>query len=835
MSGINRPLTPIWASTFRQVTSRLANRYLEEPSLENLFLILALPKGGLSMCLKQAANGNKDARKIFNQYPHDQFEWEAMEFHQRPLSDSQRVQRYITQGRLSSASRALGNTSKVLPLTDNVLDTLRAKHPTGANNPFRLNGDLPGLMPSTDLPQILLRKMKPDTAAGISGWNYNLMDLAFRDEPFRNFFNLLTKQVVSNTAPAQEMLCASKLTPLAKSDGGVRPIAVGEMFYRLIMKVIMKTYYNPSSLLPFQFGVGTPGGVEPIICYIESAIHSNTSPFDHVISLDFKNAFNCLPRTVLAGAIRQHSRSLYRPCKWAYGKTTPLVIANGDAVYTIDSSEGVRQGDPLGPLLFSLGIRQTLSLLQDFLGERGQVLAYLDDVFVVTKGDLLGDIKEFLRYLKGEFELNGNKCSSVHLDIIKRNGLELLGTVVGGREARTAFLRSKISGVSHKLNQLSSLPSQHALLLLTRCIQQDLRHLQRSLFTSDCNEEWTQLDLSLWNVVHQLRGSPRELPTDATLYSLPTSMGGLGIYSYKEVSPIAHQSMVALASRTLKPLLYWNQNEPIFIASVTAQQPFHFLSDVESTTLPLPQRQRCQQIHNDKFQQLLKDLEAPFQNMLIDNGSKIGRKWLTTIPFNKALTLSDADVAVALHYRTLCPGSSNMCQYCGHINSPAHDDVCNSRPNRRLARHEYVKSLLIRYIRASGSSVTPEPTVKNGKLRTDFRVAGTAATNGGTTEYDLAIISPLYQPSYVPIVPERPSPSSNFAAILNTMEREKQGKYQHRTHSPFVPLVLSLGGTVGPLLEQTFKTWRPLIPQFDLLIRLISIGLIRARSTNFNF
>ena len=221
--------------------------------------------------------------------------------------------------------------------------------------------------------------------------------------------------------------------------------------------------------------------------------------------------------------------------------------------------------------------------------------------------------------------------------------------------------------------------------------------------------------------------------------------------------------------------------------------------------------------------------------MLIDNGSKIGRKWLTTIPFNKALTLSDADVAVALHYRTLCPGSSNMCQYCGHVNSPAHDDVCNSRPNRRLARHEYIKSLLIRYLRASGSSVTPEPTVKNGKLRTDFRVAGIAATNGGTTEYDLAIISPLYQPSYVPITPERPSPSSIFAAILNTMEREKQGKYQHRTHSPFVPLVLSLGGTVGPLLEQTFKTWRPLIPQFDLLTRLISIGLIRARSANFDF
>lgn len=37
-------------------------------------------------------------------------------------------------------------------------------------------------------------------------------------------FNLYVKKVVQNKAPDHQMLCASRLKPLAQQDGGVRSI-----------------------------------------------------------------------------------------------------------------------------------------------------------------------------------------------------------------------------------------------------------------------------------------------------------------------------------------------------------------------------------------------------------------------------------------------------------------------------------------------------------------------------------------------------------------------------------------------------------------------------------
>ena len=167
----------------------------------------------------------------------------------------------------------LSDTSSVEQLTESVINILKAKHPKGIDGPFdRWEGYVAGIMPSDDVPLQMAKKMKADTAAGVSGWNRALLLHAFKDRSFMDFLNLLVKQVIQNKAPGMQMLCASRLIPLSKPDGGVRPIAVGEIFYRIIMKTIMKTYFYPQCLHPFQFGVGSPGGVEPIVCLFERFI-----------------------------------------------------------------------------------------------------------------------------------------------------------------------------------------------------------------------------------------------------------------------------------------------------------------------------------------------------------------------------------------------------------------------------------------------------------------------------------------------------------------------------------------------------------------------------------
>ena len=64
-----------------------------------------------------------------------------------------------------------------------------------------------------------------------------------------------------------EFVASAPLTPLLKSDGGIRPIAVGTIWRRLVSKVVMKGVGKDVAkyLNDFQFGVGVSGGAEVIL------------------------------------------------------------------------------------------------------------------------------------------------------------------------------------------------------------------------------------------------------------------------------------------------------------------------------------------------------------------------------------------------------------------------------------------------------------------------------------------------------------------------------------------------------------------------------------------
>ena len=89
-----------------------------------------------------------------------------------------------------------------------------------------------------------------------------------------------------------------------------------------------------------------------------------------VCKIDFKNAFNCIRRDVVLHLVKQHIPDLYAFTYQCYRVTSHLYL--GDS--SINSSEGVQQGDPLGPLLFCLGIREICNSLSSELN-----LWYLDD------------------------------------------------------------------------------------------------------------------------------------------------------------------------------------------------------------------------------------------------------------------------------------------------------------------------------------------------------------------------------------------------------------------------------------------------------------------------
>lgn len=75
----------------------------------------------------------------------------------------------------------------------------------------------------------------------------------------------------------------------------------------------------------------------------------------------------------------RYTPTLYKAATWAYNKPSVLVTPVGNM---LASAEGICQGDPLGPLLFSLRFRPTLEEIQRRLPEV-ILIAYLDDLYAL--------------------------------------------------------------------------------------------------------------------------------------------------------------------------------------------------------------------------------------------------------------------------------------------------------------------------------------------------------------------------------------------------------------------------------------------------------------------
>ena len=135
-----------------------------------------------------------------------------------------------------------------------------------------------------------------------------------------------------------------------------------------------------SKLFPHQLGVAVPGGVEAIVHSSRFFCASNLFSTDSTLFLkiDFANAFNTVRRDNLLRVVQAELPILYHYLFSCYSKPSSLFF-NGSL---IQSAEGVQQGDPLGPLCFSLAIQGLVSELASELN-----VWYLDDGALAGRPD----------------------------------------------------------------------------------------------------------------------------------------------------------------------------------------------------------------------------------------------------------------------------------------------------------------------------------------------------------------------------------------------------------------------------------------------------------------
>ncbi|KAI5639518.1 reverse transcriptase (RNA-dependent DNA polymerase) domain-containing protein [Phthorimaea operculella] len=133
-------------------------------------------------------------------------------------------------------------------------------------------------------------------------------------------------------------------------------------------------------LSPRQLGFGTQLGCEAAIHAVRAFAMDPANADCVILKFDIRNAFNSLERYVLLKEVSEKIPSLYPFLFQLYSSPSNLFYGQTP----IPSQVGVQQGDPLGPLIFSLGIHKVIESLQSPLN-----VWYLDDGTIGGKPDVL--------------------------------------------------------------------------------------------------------------------------------------------------------------------------------------------------------------------------------------------------------------------------------------------------------------------------------------------------------------------------------------------------------------------------------------------------------------
>ena len=297
---------------------------------------------------------------------------------------------------VSLGARQALEGAALAPRNQATLDALRDadRRPPRAREPLpdRVTSHVPPRVFDLDEQQFCrnLRSARRGAAAGPSGMTTEHLRPLLNDAHTTNLFFSVRGKLSRGDVPQSvvQMVRQGRMTALAKPDGGVRGIVAGDVIRRLVAKTMAQQLGDvvEAFTAPYQHALRTKAGCECVAHVLQGL--TELDPLATVTSVDGITAFDLISRkAMLEGLMRVDGGSSALPFVRLFNGSPSEYLwedATG-TVHTIPQGEGGEQGDPLMPLLFSVGQHSSLEAVGAQLRRGEHLLAFLDDIHMVTR------------------------------------------------------------------------------------------------------------------------------------------------------------------------------------------------------------------------------------------------------------------------------------------------------------------------------------------------------------------------------------------------------------------------------------------------------------------
>ena len=161
---------------------------------------------------------------------------------------------------------------------------------------------------------------------------------------------------------------------------------------------------------PHQYALSTRAGCECVAHALQGLVELDED--STIVSINGISAYDLISReSMMTGLFRMAGGSAVLPfVHMFYGSPSEhLWEDNQGNVHVVPQGEGGEQGDAMMPLLFCLGQKEALQSVQRQLEDGERLFAFLDDVYVVTRPERVGEVYRIL-----EEALRVFSCIRIH-------------------------------------------------------------------------------------------------------------------------------------------------------------------------------------------------------------------------------------------------------------------------------------------------------------------------------------------------------------------------------------------------------------------------------------